>query len=143
MFDSKKKMLADFMDQVWGQGSLTACDAYIADTYIIHHDPGDPWDGQTLTLEGFKDRLVKSRAMAPDQKFIVQSMIEEEDRIAVAWKWQGTHLGDMPNIPSTGKAIHMSGLTIYDFTLCGEAWKLSGHWQVADRLSVYQQIMRA
>ncbi len=141
MFLERKKMLADFLDQVWGQGCLKACDAYIADAYTIHHDPGDPWDGQTLNLEGFKDRLVKSRAMAPDQKFIVQSMIEEDDRIAVAWKWQGTHLGDIPNIPATGKEIYMSGLTIYDFIFYDETWKLSGHWQIADRLSVYQQIM--
>lgn len=133
---SNKQTLTDFLKDVWTDGKVEAVDQYLSDTYYIHNDPGDPWDGQKLSIEGFKDRLIQSRAMAPDQVFCVKKMIEEGDEIAAAWTWSGTHLGDIPGIPATGRKITMSGLTIYEFN----RGRLSGHWQVADRLSVFQQL---
>lgn len=133
---ARKLILGAFLDRVWSSGELEAVDEFVADTYVIRNDPGDPWDGQTLTREGFKDRLIRSRAMAPDQIFSPVEMIEEQDRIAVSWRWEGTHLGDIPGIPATGRRIAMTGITIYSF----DGNRLSGHWQLADRLGVYQQL---
>lgn len=132
----RKAVLAAFLERVWSQGSPEAVDEFIADAYTIHNDPGDPWDGQTLSREGFRARLVTSRAVAPDQRFEPVEMIEEGDRIAVSWRWTGTHLGDLPGLPATGRALRMTGLTIYSF----DGDRLSGHWQLADRLGIYQQI---
>ena len=132
----RKEFLRRFLDEVWTGGDADAAGKYLAPSYTIYHDPGDPWQGQTLDVNGFKDRLVKSRAVAPDQVFTVREMIEEDDRIAVSWTWQGTHSGNLPGIPATGKRMKMSGLTIYYF----DDGRLSGHWQIADRLSIYQQI---
>lgn len=133
---SRKETLLAFMERVWSMGEVDAVDEYLADSYTIHNDPGDPWEGRTLDRAGFKDRLVRSRAVAPDQRFTPVEMIEEGDRIAVSWTWQGTHLGDMPGIPATGRQITMTGITIYSF----DGDRLSGHWQLADRLGVYRQI---
>lgn len=132
----RKQALIDFLDRIWAQQDLSAIPEFIADSYTIHNDPGDPWEGQTLSHQGFADRLVKSRSLAPDQRFTPVHMIEEDDTIALAWTWTGTHLGDMPGIPATGKRIQMTGLTVYSF----QGNRLSGHWQVADRLGVYQQL---
>lgn len=132
----KKTLLKDFLDTVWSAGDISDLPRFLAPTYTIRHDPGDPWESQTLSREGFKDRVKKSREMAPDQTFYVVNMVEEEDCVAVSWTWTGTHRGDLPGIAATGRPIKMSGLTIYDFM----DGKLAGHWQIADRLSVYQQI---
>lgn len=131
-----QSILINFLKEIWSEGKVEAVDQYLSKSYTIHHDPGDPWDGKTLSIKEFKDRLVQSRAMAPDQIFKVERMIEDGSAIAVGWTWSGTHLGDIPGIPATGKRIVMSGLTIYDF----HDHRLSGHWQVADRLSVFQQL---
>lgn len=132
----RKQILTDFLRDVWSGGKVEAVDQYLADAYTIFNDPGDPWDGQKLTVDGFKDRLVKSRAMAPDQVFCVERMLEDEAQVAAAWTWSGTHLGDIPGIPATGRKITMTGLTIYEF----DGDRLCGHWQVADRLSIFQQL---
>jgi hypothetical protein len=58
-------------------------------------------------------------------------MIAEGDAIAVTWRWAATHLGDVPSFTATGKPLQMSGITVYDFDT---ADRLSGHWQIADRL---------
>lgn len=132
----KKRLIKCFLDEVWSNGDLSNVESFIASEYTIKHDPNDPWENQALSIEGFKNRVEKSRAMAPDQTFYVVSMVEEGKKVAVSWTWKGTHLGDVAGIAATRKSISMSGLTIYDFV----DGKLSGHWQIADRLSVYQQI---
>lgn len=132
----RKGRLAEFIRRVWSEGEVEGIEGWIAGSYAVRHDPGDPWEGRTLTPTEFGERVVVSRAAAPDQRFEIVGMVEEGDRIAVAWTWTGTHLGDLPGFPATGRALAMSGLTIYDF----EGDRIAGHWQVADRLAVYRAI---
>lgn len=133
---SNKKLLSQFIERVWNQEQLDAVPKYVAARYTVFHDPGDPWDGQTLDIAGFITRLTQSRAAAPDQKFEFDDMIGEDEKVVAAWRWCGTHLGSIAGILPTGKMIQMSGLTVYYF----KDQKLIGHWQVADRLGVYRQI---
>ncbi len=136
----RKRLLAAFLDDVWSLGDIDACDRYVGASYTIQHDPGDPWDGKTLDRAAFKDRVRQSRAPFPDQRFHVQSMLEDDGRVAVAWTWAATHAGDLPGFPATGRMLKMSGLTIYEFDGDG---LLSGHWQVSDRLGIFQQLQTA
>ncbi|MDU8943814.1 ester cyclase [Ovoidimarina sediminis] len=133
----RKDRLAAFLRRIWSEGEVAAVEEFIADRYTIHNDPGDPWHGQTLTRDGFADRLVTSRDAAPDQVFTVVDMIEEGDRIALTWTWTGTHLGDLPGLPATGRRIEMTGATVYGFDAED---RLTGHWQIADRLGIYRQL---
>ena len=133
----RKLRLKAFLERVWSQGEVAAVEEFIAEAYTIHNDPGDPWHGQTLTQSGFADRLTTSRAVAPDQVFTVIAMVEEGDQIAATWRWEGTHLGDLPGIPATGKRITMTGATLYTFDADDQ---LTGHWQIADRMGIYQQL---
>jgi steroid delta-isomerase-like uncharacterized protein len=136
---SRKHRLVEFIRQVWDNGDLNAVDAYLAGRYTIHHDPGDPWDGQTLDRAGFKDRVAKSRAAFPDQRFDTEALIGERDKVVMAWLWSATHSGDLPGFPATGQVIRMSGATVYGFDL---ELRLTGHWQITDRLGVYQQLQQ-
>ncbi len=135
----RRAILADFLREVWSEGRSEAVDRYIAPRYTVHHDPGDAWEGMTLDRDGFRERLEKSRAAAPDQSFRPARMLADGDSVAVAWTWRGTHPGDLPGLPATGRPIRMSGLTIYDF----DGALLTGHWQVADRLTVHRMIVAA
>lgn len=132
----RQKVLAEFLDRVWSGGDIDACGRFLADAYRIAHDPGDPWEGRTLDLDGFKERVRLSRVPFPDQRFDVQAWFENGDEVAVTWLWSATHLGDIPDFPATGRRLAMSGATVYFFS--GE--RLSGHWQVTDRLGVFRQL---
>jgi len=132
-------LLTEFLERVWTSGEVDACDRFIAESYTLHHDPGDPWHGRTLDLAGYKERLKISRAPFPDQRFDVQAMLEDGERIAITWLWSATHAGDLPGFPATGKRITMSGATLY---FLDAADKLTGHWQITDRLGVYQQLQQ-
>jgi steroid delta-isomerase-like uncharacterized protein len=134
----KKSIVKEFIRKVWNEGDVDAASDFVASTYTIHHDPGDPWEGMTLDLEGFKDRVKKSRAPVPDQRFSLQEMFENESSVAITWLWQGTHLGNIASFPASGKQLKMSGATVYYF----ENDRITGHWQIADRLSVFQQLQQ-
>jgi steroid delta-isomerase-like uncharacterized protein len=137
---ARKAILARFLDEVWSNGDVAACARYLSDDYTIHHDPGDPWEGQRLTLAEFQDRVRLSRAPFPDQRFDAQTMLAEGRQVAVSWLWSATHQGDLPGFPATGQFIRMSGTTIYYFD--GQD-RICGHWQITDRLSVFQQLQRS
>ena len=53
MFESSvaKKLIAEFIREVWNEGKVEASSKYLAAKYTIRHDPGDPWHQQILDLE--------------------------------------------------------------------------------------------
>ena len=134
---TNQETLMRFIDDVWNNGRLDTIASYLAPEYTIHHDPGDPWEHQTLSVEGFRDRVRESRASAPDQTFDVQSIISDDDKVSITWLWTGTHSGEISGFPPTGQTLTMSGATTYFFS----DGLLTGHWQIADRLTIYQQLM--
>lgn len=133
---STETLMRAFFKRVWNDRDLDAADELVADAYTIHHDPGDPWEGQTLDREGFKERLRISSAPFPDLHFEIHDVIAADDRAAVSWTMTGTNTGPMGKMPATGKAIEARGITIYFI----EDGRMTGHWQAMDRLAVLQQL---
>jgi predicted ester cyclase len=131
-----KDILTAFIEEVWNAGNIDASDKYIAPKYTIHHDPGDPWEKRELDLAGYKERLRISRAPFPDQRFNIQDLVVEGNTAIMTWLWSATHKGDIPGFPATGNNIKMSGATVYYF----DGGRLTGHWQIADRLGVFMQL---
>jgi predicted ester cyclase len=135
----RKSRLRRFLREVWDEGRAEAADAYVAPSYAVAHDPGDPWDGRTLDLDGFKDRVRRSRAPCPDQAFLIEQLVEDGDTVVATWRWTATHLGEIAGFPPTGKTLTMSGATAYRFD---DADRLISHWQIVDRLGLFQQLQR-
>jgi len=67
----------------------------------------------------------------------VQEWFENNDSVVVTWLWSATRLGDVPGFSATGKSLKMSGATVYQFD---SANRISGHWQVTDRLGIFHQL---
>lgn len=131
-----ERTLRALFDRVWNTKELEAVDELIADAYTVYSDPGDPWEGQTLTRGGFKERAAMSMAPFPDLNFEVDIMVPSEDHVAVSWVMRGTNTEALGEMPATGKAIEAAGVTIYHF----EGGLISGHTQVSDRLAVMMQL---
>jgi steroid delta-isomerase-like uncharacterized protein len=134
--NQQKEILRQFIQDIWNDGNIEAANKYVAPRYVIHHDPGDPWEGKTLDLAGYKERVRLSRAPFPDQRFDLQELFAQRDSVVVTWLWAATHLGDFPGFPASGKQIKMSGATVYYF----DGPLVTGHWQITDRLGVYRQL---
>jgi steroid delta-isomerase-like uncharacterized protein len=133
---NKKRMLENFIKEIWTDGNVDAAEKYIAESYTIYHDPGDAWHQRELTRAEFKERVWSSRAPFPDQRFDLQQTIADGNAVVATWLWTGTHMGDIPGFPASRKLIEMSGATVYYFAND----RINGHWQITDRLGVFQQL---
>ena len=130
------RIVRELHDIVWTSGELSAVDRLVAPRYVIHSDPGDPWEGQTLDRETYRERVKYSRTGFPDLTFTIHDLIATGHRVCVRWSAEGTHKGDLVGLPATGKRLRFTGQTIYD--VVGE--QIAGHWQVVDRLGFIQQL---
>lgn len=131
-----KEVVLLLIDQIWNKGDFENLDQLIAPEYTIRHDPGDPWEGQTIDPATFKERVLISRSVLPDQKFHIEDIVSEDNKVAISWKFTGTQTGDHPQLPATNKAVNISGLTIYYLS----NGKITGHWQVLDKLRLFEQL---
>lgn len=131
-----KNAIVKLIEEVWSKGNLEIVDQLVAPQYTIKHDPGDPWEGKTIDLPTFKARVQMSRHIFPDQKFYIEDLICDDDKVAVSWSFTGTQKESLPQLPATNKTVKISGLTIY-YLLNG---KITGHWQVFDRLGLLGQL---
>lgn len=129
-----KKQIIENLYKAWNQDDPRLFDELISESYTIFSDPGDNWEGQTLNKDAYKIRVQYSRKTFPDLVFSISQLIHEQDRVAVIWSAEGTHLGDLPGIPATKKRLTFSGQTVYSI----RDGKVSGHWQTIDRLGFYQ-----
>jgi predicted ester cyclase len=102
----------------------------------IHSDPGDPWEGQTLDRQTYRQRVLYSRRAFSDLRFTIHDLVVAADRVAVRWDAEGTHQGDVVGLAATGKRLRFAGQTIYAVA----DGLVSGHWQVIDRLGFLQQL---
>ncbi len=134
-----REIVRKLIQEVWNEGHVEASGSYIAARYTIHHDPGDPWEKKELDLEGYKERVRLSSAPFPDQHFEIRELLADGNTVVVTWHWTGTHRGDIQGFRASGKKIRMSGITVY-YVADG---KVTGHWQVIDRLGVYQRLRQA
>ena len=126
----------DLYRLVWSAGDVHAIARLIAPRYTIHSDPGDAWEGQVLDRATYQRRLQYSRTAFPDLAFTVSDLVAAGDRVAVRWRAEGTHAGDLRDLPASGRRLTFSGQTIYEI----RDGRIAGHWQVIDRLGFVAQL---
>lgn len=61
----------------------------------------------------------------PDLTVSLDDLVAGEDRICIRFTLHGTHLGDLPNLAATGRALHLRGISTLHFAdgLCVERWQ--------------------
>jgi predicted ester cyclase len=133
------RIIRELYEIVWSAGDLSAVDRLVAALYLIHSDPGDPWEGRTLDRATYRERVMYSRRGFPDLLFHLHAIIPTDHLVAVRWGAEGTHNGDLVGLPATGKRLRFAGQTIY--AVAGD--QVTGHWQVVDRLGFIQQLRGA
>jgi len=52
------------------------------------------------------------RSALPDLQVTTEDVLEEEDRVALRWKAEGTHHGDLMGLAPTGKRVTLTGIEI-------------------------------
>ena len=76
------------------------------------------------------------REAFPDLKFTVDMQVAERDLVAVRWTARGTNTGTGNRIPATGRAVEITGTTLFRMA----AGRIAEEWTCADSLGLMKQL---
>lgn len=127
------RCLVAFSKKFWNNKNNAAIDELMAANYV-HHDPQSPKfsDGR----EGYKQLVEYYLNAFPDSHFTVDEEIQEGDTAVTRWTVRGTHTGDLPTLPASGKTFSVTGITVARL----QEGKLVESWNNWDALGLMQQL---
>ncbi len=100
---------------------------------VKDHDPApDQGEGP----EGFIAFFTKFREAFPDLKVAVETMVADEEQVAIAYTVTGTHKGPFHGIPATDQKIKARGVQIARF----EDGRIAERWGSSDELGILKQL---
>lgn len=113
-------------------GNLDALTEVFAPNVVDH----DPAPDQGSGPEGFQ-KFFKGMASAfPDAHIELETLVADEDNVAIAYTLTGTHQGAFMGIEPTGKKIQARGVQIARF----ENGLIVERWGSSDELGILQQL---
>ena len=128
-----KTLSRRLFEEVWNKKNLAAVDELMAAKYV-HHDPQTPKfpDGS----EGYKQLVSHYLKAFPDCHFTIDQEIQEGDVAVTHWTVTGTHRGDLPTLPATGRPFSVTGISIARV----KDGKFVESWNNWDALGLMQQL---
>jgi len=102
-------------------------------TENVDHDPAR---GQVPGPEGYRAFFSGLRTAFPDLSVALETLVADEDSIAIAYTITGTQQGSFMGIAPTGKKIKIRGMQISKF----KDGKMVERWGSSDELGLLQQL---
>jgi steroid delta-isomerase-like uncharacterized protein len=120
--------------ELFGGGDLDELDQLVSED-AVDHDPQNPNAG-IHGPEGAKRTAAIYRDAFPDLRITVEDQIAEGDKVVTRWKAVGTHDGDLPGLPASGRSTTVTGIGIDRI----EGGKIVESWGNWDTLGMMQQL---
>jgi steroid delta-isomerase-like uncharacterized protein len=128
-----KKVSRRIFEEVWNGKNIAAINELMATDYV-HHDPQSPqFSGGR---EGYKQLVEYYLKAFPDSHFTIDQEIQEGNTAVTRWTVRGTHRGDLPTMPATGKTFSVTGITVGRL----QDGKFVESWNNWDALGLMQQL---
>jgi steroid delta-isomerase-like uncharacterized protein len=129
--DQNAAALVKFAEAV-NTGKYELFDEVVAPNCVDH----DPAPAQAPGPKGYRDLFTAMRTAFPDMKVDLAALVADEESIAFAYTFQGTHNGPLMGIPATGKKVTMRGMQLSKF----RDGKMVERWGSSDQLGMLRQI---
>lgn len=97
--------------EAWNSHEVEVVLPYYSETYE-GVDIGEP--GVQHGRNAVKEMLLRYWQAFPDLLFTVQNTVEEKNRIAISWRAEGTHRGQIMHIPATGHKVEVRGVSVIE-----------------------------
>ena len=104
----------------------------LVDPDYVYRTPGEELRG----VAGLQGLLTAYHQAFPDLELVIDDMFGAGDRVATAFTFNGTHLGELMGVPATGRRVSVHG-TIHSHV---EGDRLVEEWELLDRATMYQQL---
>jgi len=131
--EQNKEIVRRYSEQFWGGGDEAVADEVFA-ADVVDHSPAIP--DQPPGREGEKQALDAFRSAFPNLRVTTEDLIAEGDKVVLRWTARGTHEGDLPGIPATGKQATLKGIDIVRLA----DGKIVERWAEYDNLGLVNQL---
>jgi len=118
-------------DNVNSGDVATAVESFAED--CVDHDPAP---GQEPGRKGFESFFTTLKSGFPDAKITPETLVADDDQVAVAYTLSGTHEGEFQGIEATHRRIEVRGVQIGRF----EDGKIVERWGASDELGILRQL---
>jgi steroid delta-isomerase-like uncharacterized protein len=127
-----KALVRRYYDEMWNRWDFTLTDAIIDQGVTFRGSLGLRVEGR----EGFKEYMRAVRRAFPDFSNHVEELISEEDRVVARLTYTGTHLGDLFDIPATGRRVCYVGVALFRIS----AGRIVEGWVLGDLHGLLRQL---
>ena len=133
MATDNKELARRVIEEIWNNQQVDLADEMIAGDFV-QHDPQSPFPVQGL--EAYKQFVQHYLKAFPDLHFSIEEIVSEGQTVVTRWSSTGTHSGNLPGIPATGRRTSSSGI------VCSrvENGRLVESWSNWDTLGLMQQL---
>ncbi|MEZ4768952.1 MAG: ester cyclase [Caldilineales bacterium] len=116
----------------WNPADLETYLTLYDDNAVLHFLP----PGMPQGIAGARQFYGAFFAGFPDATILIDTLVEEGDRVACLYTMEATHRGEFNGIPATGKPVRVSGISILRFA----GGKCVERWSEMNLMSLLQQI---
>jgi steroid delta-isomerase-like uncharacterized protein len=131
MSAANKALIQRYLE-IWNTGNLTLIDELLTPDVVCRFYGLAEVHG----LEAFKQMAPYWKAAFPDFLFTIETIIAEDNLVAMHGSWSGTHRGEYLGIPATGKQITETGTRFYHI----KEGKIAEMWGDENVLGLLQQL---
>ncbi|MDQ3628794.1 MAG: ester cyclase [Actinomycetota bacterium] len=119
-------------------GALINAGAFdrLGEVFAVDAVDHDPAPGQGPGAEGFVQFYTELGTGFPDAQLESQSLVADDEQVAIAYTLTGTHQGEFQGIAPTGRRIEARGVQIGRFA----DGKIVERWGSSDELGILQQL---
>lgn len=118
-----KQLVMEYIESVWNQREMAAIDRYVSDDYRDHSFlPAIPPDKTGL------QNWIKGTSDAFDHTTTIESIVAENDEVAIRITFKAVHKGKWRNILPTQREAVIKGFRFFKL----KAGKIVEHWALID-----------
>ena len=130
--EENKAALKRYYDEIMNKGNFSLLADLVDEEYYLE----SPTTKSEKGLEDFKKRYADRIAVSSDGFFTIDEMVAEGDIVVIRGYMKGTHTGDAPEMPATGKPYNAAYTAFYYF----KNGKIVKGWTIHDVLTRFQQL---
>ncbi len=110
--------------EAWSSGDPERVLEFITDDVFLEDVPNvdNGWATPSNGKEEVREALVAMYAAMPDMAFEQGSVWPLENGVVAEWTMRGTHTGDWPGLPATGRSIEVRGISVLEIEDGRIAW---------------------
>jgi steroid delta-isomerase-like uncharacterized protein len=126
--ERNKEVVRRIYEDCLNAGNLELLNEIVAEDYVgIGGQKGPSAVAETIQSlrQGF-----------PDIHYTIEDLVAEENRVALRWRWRGTHEGSFRGFAASHQQVNDTGIAIYEF----RDNKIIRAWIQTDQVGFLQQI---